>query len=430
MEGHSSDDEEEEVLFHLPGAGVRSAAFTSLDEVVLVEEFDERACVMKSVPRFLRGPYRIAMRVALEEINTEDLLRQERGWKLFMLLPRMLLHRPPRGGVVERGKLVRFDQFNRGAWTSLVEASRTCCQQDGVVRRRRSHRGENDLGRRVDRAEALVHMGELSSARQAVEGASLAPVSEDTVQALRDPAKRPQEPRTPLPRHLAHPEPGTQFSMDRDRFARNLRSARRGAAGGPSGMTVEHLQPLLDHPRDLQAFLNAAEKVSRAHIPPAVQEAIRLGRLTALQKANGGVRGIVAGDIVRRLVARTMSQQLMESVQAATAPFQYAMSTKSGCEYLVHALQGLTLEKLRATVMSIDGISANDLVSRESMLQALADVEGGSQVLPFVSMFSWCTVPALVGGFCRQSAHHQTGRRRRAGRRTIARGRIPVGILG
>ena len=230
-------------------------------------------------------------------------------------------------------------------------------------------------------------MGELSSARQALEGASLAPGSEDTLQALRDPAKRPQEPRTPFPRHLAHPEPGTQFSMDRDRFARNLRSARRGAAGGPSGMTVEHLQPLLDHPRDLQAFLHAAEKVSRAHIPPAVQEAIRLGRLTALQKANGGVRGIVAGDIVRRLVARTMSQQLMESVQAATAPFQYAMSTKSGCECIAHALQGLTELNPRATVMSIDGISAYDLVSRESMLQALADVEGGSQALPFVSMF-------------------------------------------
>ena len=336
----------------------------------------------------LAGPYRIAMHVALEEINTEDLLRQERGWKLFMLLPRMLLHRLPRGGVVERGKLLkRFDQFNRGAWTSLVGASRTCCQQAAVVRRRRSRRGENDLGRLVDRAEALVHMGELSSARQALEGASLAPGSEDTLQALRDPAKRPQEPRTPLPRHLAHPEPGTQFTMDRDRFARNLRSARRGAAGGPSGMTVEHLQPLLDHPRDLQAFLNAAEKVSRAHIHPAVQEAIRLGRLTALQKANGGVRGIVAGDIGRRLVARTMSQQLMESVQAATAPFQYAMSTKSGCECIAHALQGLTEPNRRATVMSIDGISAHDLVSRESMLQALADVEGGSQVLPFVSMF-------------------------------------------
>ena len=48
---------------------------------------------------------------------------------------------------------------------------------------------------------------------------------------------------------------------------------RRGAAGGPSGIPVEHLQPLLDHPRDLQAFLHVAEKVSSAHIPQEVEEA-------------------------------------------------------------------------------------------------------------------------------------------------------------
>ena len=41
----------------------------------------------------------------------------------------------------------------------------------------------------------------------------------------------------------------------------------------------------------------------------------------------------------------------------------------------------------RATVMSIDGISAYDLISRQAMLQGLHDVPGGSSALPFVSMF-------------------------------------------
>ena len=44
------------------------------------------------------------MRVALEEISDggcrEDPAQEERGWKLFMLLPRMLLHRAPRGGLI------------------------------------------------------------------------------------------------------------------------------------------------------------------------------------------------------------------------------------------------------------------------------------------------------------------------------------------
>ena len=45
---------------------------------------------------------------------------------------------------------------------------------------------------------------------------------------------------------------------------------------------------------------------------------IRIGRLTALSKLDGGVRGIVAGDVVRRLVLRTMSKQLSPAVERAT----------------------------------------------------------------------------------------------------------------
>ena len=86
-------------------------------------------------------------------------------------------------------------------------------------------------------------------------------------------------------------------------------------------------------------------------------------------------------------MARTMSQQMMEEVQSATAPFQYAMSTKGGCECIVHAFQGLTEMNARATVMSIDGISAYDLVSRKAMLQGLNELAVGSSALPFVSMF-------------------------------------------
>ena len=104
-------------------------------------------------------------------------------------------------------------------------------------------------------------------------------------------------------------------------------------------MTVEHLQPLLDHSKDAKQFFQVAELLSRAKVPASVRDAVKLGRLTALRKPDGGVRGIVAGDIVRRFVARTMSQQLMDDVERATAPFQYALSTRAGCE-CTHALEG------------------------------------------------------------------------------------------
>ena len=111
-------------------------------------------------------------------------------------------------------------------------------------------------------------------------------------------------------------------------------------------------EEVLYHSRDSQLFFQAAEMLARVQVPLAIKDAIRLGRLTALRKTDGGVRGIVAGDIVRRLVARTISQQLMERVEAATAPFQYAMSTRAGCECVAHALQGITEMSATATITS------------------------------------------------------------------------------
>ena len=176
-----------------------------------------------------------------------------------------------------------------------------------------------------------------------------------------------------------------KFNLDGDRFLRNLRSARRGAAAGPLGMTVEHLQPLLDHSKDAKRFHQVAELLSRAKVPALVRDAVRLGRLTALQKPNGGVRGIVAGNIVRPLVARTMSQQLMKDVERATAPFQYALSTRTGCECIAHAFQGITELDPRSTVMSIDGINAYDFISRSSMMQGIHKVHAAAVL--FVFMF-------------------------------------------
>ena len=41
----------------------------------------------------------------------------------------------------------------------------------------------------------------------------------------------------------------------------------------------------------------------------------------------------------------------------------------------------------RATIVSVDGIGAFDLVSRNAMLRGLLRIEDGGTVLPFVRMF-------------------------------------------
>ena len=82
--------------------------------------------------------------------------------------------------------------------------------------------------------------------------------------------------------------------------------------------------------------LPLAALLARAQISDVATQMIHIGRLTALSKLDGGVRGVVAGDITRRLMARTMAQQLQQAVEVATALFQFALSTKAGCECVAH----------------------------------------------------------------------------------------------
>ena len=103
--------------------------------------------------------------------------------------------------------------------------------------------------------------------------------------------------------------------------------------------------------------------------------------MSALRKANGGVRGIVVGDVLRRLVARTIAQQIGAAVERTTAPFQNALKTRAACECVSHTLQTLLDLDPRATVLSVDGVLQKRHDGR------FGSFGGRGKVLPFVRLF-------------------------------------------
>ena len=109
--------------------------------------------------------------------------------------------------------------------------------------------------------------------------------------------------------------------------------------------------------------------------------AVRSGRMTALSKDDGGVRGIVTGDMVRRLVARTIAQQLAQQSWPPQRPINMHSPREPG-ECIAHAIQALCGLNPGATVTSVDGIGAYDSISRRAMLEGLMQVDGGSATLP------------------------------------------------
>ena len=176
--------------------------------------------------------------------------------------------------------------FTRGEWAKLVEMSLEA-SIDAVKKNSRARRRDQDTI-------------ELSQ--------------------LRDQSRRPAMPREALPEDLSSFTPEQDFVLEEGWFVHNLRKARRGAAPGPSGMTAHHLRPLLDVSADSLALGQVAALFSRAQVPLEIMDALGAGRLTALRKPDGGIRGIVVGEIFRRITARTVAQQYTKKVEVATAP--------------------------------------------------------------------------------------------------------------
>ena len=197
------------------------------------------------------------MRSVLEEAtwrnSRADAVGQEREWKIFVLLPRMLLRRPPVGGLVPKEKLVaRFQMFARGERLSLLRASTICDEKAARSRNRRRRSAGDEIARLVIKAKHLFELGKLSTA--GVGGCCSGFRRSNIIGLVAGCAPPPQEPREPLTPDMMRFQPEMKFHLDESMFGKNLRSTRKGVAGGVSGVTTEYLRPLLDDHRAMHLF--------------------------------------------------------------------------------------------------------------------------------------------------------------------------------
>ena len=352
-------------------------AWQDLDNIDVQAELRQPVPTLQDVPPFLRAGVRRALVFALQAVRDADLgegagigITPTRAWTLFMLTPRMLLARPGADGAVGRRLLhERVDRYERGDWPALLASLRGSPphRPDGS----RATEASDEL-----RTCCLVRKGEVSRARHLLTGSALAPGDAGTWAALADPSKRPDRPRVPIPPDLLAFEPEHTASLSTSVVAQTLREARRGAAPGLSGARPEHFLELLAY---------AASALAKARVPPVVSAALALARMTALRKPDGGVRGIATGDVFRRLVSRALAKTWAATFDEATRPYQHALSARSGMDALVARLRVALETDPDVTVVSLDGRSAYDTVSRAAFLSKLRQV--APALLPFVRLF-------------------------------------------
>ena len=99
---------------------------------------------------------------------------------------------------------------------------------------------------------------------------------------------------------------------------------------------------MLDHEGSTDLLYLVAAEVAKGNLLEGLAKVLTSGQLVALQKDDGGVRGIVAGETLRRLVARTLAQQFGEELEKECSPYQFALSTRAGTECVSHMIRAAT----------------------------------------------------------------------------------------
>jgi hypothetical protein len=161
-----------------------------------------------------------------------------------------------------------------------------------------------------------------------------------------------------------------------------LSAAPRGASPGPSGWRVEHLlQCRMVDQGDIDSvrFHNTLRQTLLLLIqednglPAVARDLLFGGSLVALRKPSGGIRPIVMGDVLLRLLAKALSVEHGGSFRDFLAPLgQLGVAISAGAESIVHATRVALQSHPDWVVLQLDFENAFQRISRELILQELS----------------------------------------------------------
>ena len=184
---------------------------SGVDEVELDDWFALRVPTLRSCPHFLRGRLRHCFAIALREQRRAKIEGDEaaevRAWKLFGLVPMMLLHRPKPTGSIGRDELaIRAEDIAKGHWIQFARWPLKLRAGEMTTKRRNEFAGES-------KPKSVVQQGQVSRARQALVGAALAPKNEATLTEWQ--RCRPQETLSEIPLEVLNFQPNAPLELDR-----------------------------------------------------------------------------------------------------------------------------------------------------------------------------------------------------------------------
>jgi len=236
----------------------------------------------------------------------------------------------------------------------------------------------------LERACVLARMGMLSQASRTLDCAKLAPPSAETLKTLQD-----LHPSHGAPLH-SRPLFGEIDLVTEKELLQALNGIGRGSAGGPSGLTRDHVLAMVRVPEvgkhvqtklteRLNGFLRSGHKATTSPESLAMVLPFFSARLVALEKRCGGVRPVAAGEILRRVLGRVLCQRHSKAIGAVLSKMgQMGIGVRGGVEVVYNAAAAFSSNMSHEdAVLKTDVSNAFNSISRRAMWDGLETLPAG-----------------------------------------------------
>jgi hypothetical protein len=139
-------------------------------------------------------------------------------------------------------------------------------------------------------------------------------------------------------------------------------------AAGPSGADAEMWRSMClsfqsTSANLCEALAAVARRLATEIVDSASLEAFLANRLIPLDKCPG-IRPIGIGEVIRRIIGKTIIRHLRQDIQQATGPIQLCAGMEAGCEAAIHAMTQMFNDDESDGLLLVDADNAFNRVNR------------------------------------------------------------------
>ena len=295
--------------------------------------------------------------------------------KIFLMLPTLLLQKPSAKSKAKDHSTALDRRLKLWRASNLCEL----VQEVDMIQSRfktpkKSDPGIDNLSKRFSK---LMLEGKVSAALKMLDQTSTSGMLTLTDEVMQQLHQKHPEPSpiegSPLLMGPLLPVPDCFFdAIDEQTILKSAMDTR--GSSGPAGMDAEQYRRVLCSKNFNQSGKSLREELAMftrnlatQHYDPVLLEAYVACRLIPLDK-NPGIRPIGIGEVVRRIVGKTLSRLCSQNVKEAAGPLQTCAGHGAGAEAAIHAMRTIFESEGSEAVLLIDASNAFNCLNRSVAL--------------------------------------------------------------